>query len=155
MKSIREILSGRPPETILSSGSAFEAATRMRDAEVGALLVVDDKGAAVGVFTERDLMLRVVVPDLDVRSTIMESVMSRDLYTVSPELRINAVASEMQSRHIRHLPVLENGTVIGMLSLRDLLREHIEIKRSEVQDLTSYIQGSEGITAADQAPPSE
>lgn len=144
MKTIREILTGRPPVTIEREATVLEAALRMRDAKVGAILVVDGSGALSGVFTERDMMLRVIVEGLPVDGTEVQAVMTRDLFTVDPDQRINEAARELQRRHIRHLPILEEGAVIEMLSLRDLLAAHLEIKRGEVQALTSYIQGVEG-----------
>ena len=113
----------------------------MLEAHIGAILIVDSKGGPLGVFTERDLMTRVVVPEREPKGVQIKEVMTRELFTVSPERRINEVAREMQERHIRHLPVVEDGVVIGMLSLRDLLREHLAEKRHEVRALTAYIQG--------------
>ena len=141
MKSIRELLSGRQPITLPSSATALEAAQTMQAAEVGAMLIVNAQGEPVGVFTERDLMVRVVVPGLDTSTVELEEVMTHNLFTVPPDRRINEVAHEMQERHIRHLPVVEEGVCIGILGLRDLLREHLSAKQDEVRTLTSYIQG--------------
>ena len=141
MKSIREILTGQKPVTISPTINVIEAAKLMKEARVGALLVKDDETGALGVFSERDLMTRVVVPGLDPEQTTVRSVMTSEIFSASPDRRINDVAVEMQDRHIRHLPVIEDGVVVAMLSLRDLLRAHIAIKRSEVQELKSYIQG--------------
>ena len=63
------------------------------------------------------------------------------LFQASPDERVNDVAREMQERHIRHLPVVEDGACVGVLGLRDLLREHLSAKQEEVRDLKAYIQG--------------
>ena len=143
MKTIRELITGRTPMTMEGSATALEAARRMKEEHVGAVLVVDDSQALCGVFTERDLMTRIVVAGLAPDEVRLEDVMTRELFTASPDQRVNEVAREMQSRHIRHLPVVEDGTTVAMLSLRDLLREHLDAKRNEVRALTAYIQGEE------------
>ncbi len=140
MKTIRELLTDRSPISVPGTMTVLDAAKTMHAAKIGALLVDDAKGT-VGVFTERDLMARVVVAGLDPATTPIANVMTRDLFTAGPDERINEIARRLQERHIRHLPVIEDGKVIGMLSLRDLLREHVDVKRSEVQALTAYIQG--------------
>lgn len=141
MKTIRELLSGKAPVALPGSTSVLEAARTMHAEGVGAMLVASPGKAPEGLFTERDLMIRVVVPGLDPATARLEEVMTRDIFTASPERRVNEVAREMQERHIRHLPVVEDGLCIGVLGLRDLLREHLNAKKDEVRDLTAYIQG--------------
>lgn len=141
MKSIRDILSGRKPVSFAPETGVLEAVEAMVSEHVGAVLILDPDGVLLGCFTERDLLRRLVAKGLDPKDATLESVMTTELYTVSPEERINAVARAMQDRHIRHVPVVEDGKPIEMLSLRDLLREHIDLKRHEVQALTAYIQG--------------
>jgi len=140
MKLLREIVTGRPVVALRAETSALDASRAMRDNHVGAVLVTDHRGAAVGIFTERDLMVRLVVPGRDPSRTPIGDLMTRDLYMATPEDRVSAAAQEMQDRHIRHLPVVEGERVIGLLSLRDLLREHLAVATSEVQALTAYIQ---------------
>jgi len=139
MKTIRSLLTGRSILTMTASATAFEAAVAMDEAQVGCVLVVDDGEAPLGIFTERDLMTRVVVPGADPKSLHLSRVMTRELLTASPDEIVRDVAREMQKRHIRHLPVIERGKVVGILSLRDLLHEHLDAKRLEVQQLTAYI----------------
>lgn len=143
MKTIRELLTGHKPLALRGSTTALQAARAMRDAHVGAVLVVADDGELRGIFTERDLMVRVVVAGADPASVPIEKVMTRDLFVSAPERKVNDLAREMQARHIRHLPVVEGARVLGLLSLRDLLREHLETKRTEVRALHAYIQGEE------------
>jgi len=141
MKSIRELLTGAKPISVAASSNVLEAAELMKKSRVGALLISDAKTGSLGVFSERDLMTRVVVPRLDPEKTSVRSVMTSNVFTASPEGRVNDLAMEMQERHIRHLPIVEDGVVVAMLSLRDLLRAHLQVKRREVRELTSYIQG--------------
>ena len=141
MKTIGDILTGRAPVTLTPGVTVLEAVQRMQAERVGAILVVDPKGKLVGCFTERDLMTRVLLADSDPKEVTLRDTMTTELFTASPDDRINVVASEMQARHIRHLPVQRDGELLGMLSLRDILREHLDLKRDEVRALTSYIQG--------------
>lgn len=142
MKTIRELLTG-PPRTIPRTATALEAARAMSKAHVGAVLVLDEDGQPCGIFTERDLMVRVIVAGRSPDDVRVEEVMTTDLFTATPERRVNEIAREMQARHIRHLPVIESSRVLGVLSLRDCLREHLEAKREEVKALQAYIQGDD------------
>ena len=152
MKSIRELLTDREVISLSGETSALDAARAMTEHRVGALLITDADGAAAGIFTERDLMTRLLVKGLDAAKTPVSDLMTRDMFTASPNERVNQVAQEMQKRHIRHLPVVEGGQVVGLLSLRDLLREHLAIATGEVEALTAYIQSPAGeIEAAEEA----
>lgn len=142
MKSIRELLTGRSPLTVAGSTSVLDASKRMRAEHVGCLMVVDAERRPLGIFTERDLMSRVVVEGRDPAAVQIKEVMSRDPFSADAEERVLRVALQMQERHIRHLPVTdENGHLLGVLSLRDLLRAMLAEKREELDAMRSYIQG--------------
>ena len=140
MKKIGELLTGRTVVTLDADATAQDAVRAMRDQKVGAVLVTE-AGRIAGIFTERDLMLRVVAAELDPGAARLGDHMTREMFSAGPQRSLPDVAQDMQARHIRHLPVLRGDEVIGMLSLRDLLRELLVMKRREVQDLTAYIQG--------------
>lgn len=117
----------------------LEAAKKMSEHNVGSILVLDDARHLVGIFTERDLLRRVVLEGLDAASTPVRQVMSADVYTVPPEAPRQEVLQLMNERHIRHVPVLRDGTVIGVISLRDILRfENLE-KDFEIEQLRQYV----------------
>jgi CBS domain-containing protein len=143
MKAISAILTGRAPLTRPGATTALDAARAMHDTAVGALLVVDEQGRMQGIFTERDLMVRIVIAGKNPREVHIQDAMSRDVLCATPEQHINDVAREMQERHVRHLPVLQDGKPIAILSLRDLLSEYLEEKSHEVDALTAYIHGEE------------
>lgn len=144
MRTLAELLTGREVVTMPGTATPLEAARAMNDHHVGAVLVVDDAGAPTGIFTERDLMKRVVVGGLAAGQVSVESVMTRELFTATASSPVTEIAQAMQDRHIRHLPVVDDdGKVLGLLGLRDLLREHLRQKTSEVEALTNYIQGPE------------
>lgn len=142
MKTIGQILKDRDIVGLREDASVLDAARSMAEHHVGAIMVTDMDGGPVGIFTERDLMLRVVVAGLDPSVERLHTHMTRKLYTADPGMPVNKVAQELQTRHIRHLPVVADERVVGMLSLRDLLAARLESTTKEVTALTEYIQGS-------------
>ena len=143
MKMIGELLTGRDVVTVSRATTVREAVQCMKQNQIGALMVTDQGNAPIGIFTERDLMLRVVYEGVDPKTALIGDYMTEKLFSVSPERTVSDAAHEVQARHIRHLPILRDGKLIGLLSLRDLLRELLLVKRAEVQALTAYIQGDE------------
>ena len=150
MKTIREIL---PEDKVLvtlpCSTTVMEAAETMTKEHVGAILVVREDGEPCGMFTERDLMTRVVVGRRDLEQVRIEEVMTSELFSANPDEAVDKVARQMRHRHIRHLPVVEDGKTLGMLSFRDLLSAHLSDAEGEVESLTSYIQGTPDIDPQD------
>src|SRR5262245_7398885 len=131
----RGLVSARPYE------SAFDVASRMKEAQVGAVVVLDGD-VLVGIFSERDLMTRVVVARRDPAATPVSAVMTRDVVTAEMEDRVDACEDKMRRAGCRHLPVLAHGRVIGMISMRDLLRDELEEERHEVRELRAYLHQS-------------
>ena len=142
MVTVREILTGRDVLTIATDASALDAARVMAENKIGAILVTSGDQLA-GIFTERDLMTRVMVAGRDPASTPLSEVMTSEVYTTSPEGKVTDVRRELRERHIRHVPVLEGGAILGMLSLRDILRADLQEKSAEVETMTKYIQRDE------------
>jgi CBS domain-containing protein len=131
----RGIVSARPHE------SALDAARRMNEAHVGALVVLDGD-ALVGIFSERDLMTRVVVAGREPGQTPVSAVMTREVVTAELEDRVDACEEKMRRAGCRHLPVLARGRVVGMISMRDLLRDELEEERHEIRELRAYLHQS-------------
>jgi CBS domain-containing protein len=144
MPEIQSLLRGRPVLTLPETSSALDAAREMSRNKVGAILVVDASGRPRGIFTERDLMTRIVVEGHDPAGARLGEVMTRELYTSPPERKVAEVCRELQQRHIRHLPVVKDEQVIGMLSLRDLLRADLEQASQELSETQRYIRGEAG-----------
>jgi CBS domain-containing protein len=128
----RGVVSARPYE------STLDVATRMKEAQVGAVVVLEGD-VLVGIFSERDLMTRVVVARRDPGATPVSAVMTRDVVTAEMEDRVDACEDKMRRAGCRHLPVLAHGRVIGMISMRDLLRDELEEERHEVRELRAYL----------------
>ena len=131
----RGLVSARPAETTL------DVARRMCDAGVGAIVVLDGD-VLVGIFSERDLMTRVVVAGRDPAHTPVSAVMTRDVVTAEIADRVDACEDKMRRASCRHLPVIAQGRVIGMISMRDLLRDELEEERHEVRELRAYLHQS-------------
>lgn len=150
MKPIRELITGRSVLTLLASATALDAARAMTTNAVGCVMIANKEGGAEGIFTERDLMTRVTVLGKDPNRVRLEEVMTRDLYSVDPSTRLTEARVEMRKRHIRHLPIVEDGKLIAVLSLRDLLRADLEDQAKDLEAMTAYIQGdAEGGMPAD------
>jgi CBS domain-containing protein len=120
------------------AATVFEVAALMTERGVGCIPLLDGE-RLVGVFSERDLMTRVVVDGKDPRQTTVGSVMTREVITADLDDRVERCLEKMKSRGCRHLPVVHEGRVIAMLSMRDLLRDEIEEQVEEIRSLRAYI----------------
>ena len=110
--------------------SVSEAAKRMAEHKVGAALVADDNGLA-GIFTERDLLCRVVARGLDPKTTRITDAMTSDPETIHPDMPFGRALVVMQENGFRHLPVIEKGRPVGMISARHAMDPELEEFRSE------------------------
>jgi len=121
MKRVIELMK-KDVVTVKKSISVLEAIMVMRDKGIGAVVVAEGKHP-VGIFTERDLVNKVLVDTevKDLENTSLEKFMSKDLIVTSPLKPCDEVIELMKTRHIRHIPVVEKGELIGIVSLRDLL----------------------------------
>lgn len=143
MGRLSSILQKRSPVLwVFGPEQPVAAAIRcMAERQVGAVPIVAE-GRLMGIFSERDLLRRVVAKGRDAEKTLLAEVMTRDPVTAIPgEDRITAI-DKMRAVGCRHLPIEVNGTVIDMLSMRDLLYEEIEEKAAEVEELRHYVRGS-------------
>jgi CBS domain-containing protein len=120
---------------------AFDVAQAMVDRNIGAVPVLRD-GLLVGIFSERDLMRRVVVEGRDCRTTRVEEVMTEDPLTVSPDESLENCMVLMRRHGFRHLPVCEGKQLRGIVSLRDILLHDLSEKDHEVRMMRAYIQAS-------------
>ncbi len=122
MSTIRDIMSGQLV-SISPSTTVAEAATTMAERRVGSALVLDD--GLVGIFTERDIV-RALSQDFDAPGHPVDHWMTRDPTTVDPEMPVEEALEVMLAGGFRHLPVLEGGQVVGVVSMRDLSRATTE-----------------------------
>ena len=139
MATIRDLLNHRTIHYIQPEQTVFEAANYMVSCNVGAVPVLDGT-RLVGIFSERDIMRRVVTEGRDPLVTRIADVMSTRLSTVTPGDSSEEAMALMQSRGIRHLPVCDGNMLVGFLSLRDLLRCHLDEKSADADMMRTYIQ---------------
>lgn len=141
MHVVSEILGEKSGSVIEIDGGAtvFEAVKAMVDANVGALLVTDGVEIA-GIFTERDYLRRIAVEGRRSRDTLVHEVMSAPVICVTPETGIDECMALMSDRRIRHAPVVENGALVGMISIGDLVKFKSKRQSFQIQYLTDYIE---------------
>ena len=109
-----ELASVSPETTVL------DAAKRMNEAHVGSLVVLDAKGKLLGIFTERDVLRRVVAESMDPERTTVADVMTRKIHTAPPETPLADLRTLMREKRIRHVPIVQDGKLVGMVSIGDL-----------------------------------
>jgi signal-transduction protein with cAMP-binding, CBS, and nucleotidyltransferase domain len=144
---IEGLLTGRQLLALQGGASVLEAARFMAEQRIGAVLITDRESRIQGIFTERDLMTRVVVPERDPKRVRLEEVMTREVFSTSLGAQAADVRRELQRRHIRHVPVVDGGRAVAMLSLRDLLAADLREAALEKNALSEYIQGSPDTSA--------
>jgi CBS domain-containing protein len=128
-----------PPATVESTATVMEAVQVMAEEGVGAVAVVDD-GRLRGIFTERDVMLRVVLRERRPRETRVPEVMTTPAETTSRDTSAEEALSFMLEHHIRHLPVIDaDGKLLGMLSIRNLLEHMVADLQHELHSLDQYL----------------
>ncbi len=130
---------GQKPVAITSAATVMDALREMEKAKVGAVLIMDDDQLN-GVFTERDLMLRVALGNKNLESTSITEVMTSPVLTIAKDKEPDDVLNLMREKHIRHLPLVNSdGGVEGMISIRHLLSEKVENLTQELDSLEAYI----------------
>lgn len=124
-RTVRQIIEGQNPVIAPASTTVREAARLMKQHNIGALMVVEDE-KLVGVFTERDALFRVVAEGLEVGQTDLAAVMTRNPQTIAPDDGFTSALQMMHDGGYRHLPVVEEGRVVGIVSVRDALGPELE-----------------------------
>ena len=138
MKSIRSIVANRETVTVDSMTTVLDAARIMSARHIGAVPVVDGE-RLVGIFTERDVMARIVAEARDPRATPVGDVMSTDLVVTEIGEAFEACQSRMQQARVRHIIVLDNGRLAGIISLRDLMAADLDDKDEAISLLNAYV----------------
>lgn len=120
--------------------SVYEALELMADKKVGALVVLDGERVA-GIISERDYARKVILLDRGSRETKVSEIMTADLYTVTETNSLSDCMELMTDHRIRHLPIVEEGSLVGLISIGDVVRATIETQQAMIQELESYITG--------------
>jgi CBS domain-containing protein len=140
--SISTLLAQKGPQIFAVPADATVAQTvnEMNRHKVGCIMVLDGDDL-VGVFTERDVLLRVVAEDLPAKTTPVSQVMTSPVESVRPDMSIDEAMTTITEKRHRHLPVMDEGKLIGLISIGDITRWLVQTHKNEAQNLWHYITG--------------
>jgi CBS domain-containing protein len=141
--TVNQILSikGREVYSIPSSITVFEALRIMGEKNIGAVLVIEET-VLKGILSERDYARKIILKDKSSKETLVSDIMEEEVVTVKPTDDLDYCMGLMTAKRIRHLPVSEDNVVIGIISIGDVVKAIIELQKSTIQYLDSYITGS-------------
>ena len=128
----------RPTWTLSSNNTVRQALQLMADKNIGAI-VIKDQDKLTGIFSERDYARKVVLHGKNSTDTRLAEVMSKEVITISYDLQIDACMQLMTDKHVRHLPVMDNGKSIGIISIGDVVRLMIDEQKHSIQQLQKFI----------------
>ena len=127
--------------------TVLDALHILAERNIGIVPVLEDKsGRLVGIFSERDYARRIVLYGRNSKDTLISDVMTKDVTTVDPEMHIEDCMKIVVTKGFRHLPVVEDGELLGIVSANDLLAEVIRSREKEIGDLQSLLSGAGEIT---------
>jgi len=141
MAVVRDLLArkGTDVVSIQPTASVLEAARLMNDRGVGGVVVVDEDNALLGIFTERDILRRVVAAGLPPETTSVADVFTRDIVTCTPDMNVEEIGAIMTTRRVRHLPVVDVLGLHGVVTIGDLLAHRLSDQETTIQHLNSYV----------------
>ena len=143
MKSVAEILRSKPEQavhTIAPSASVFDAVKLMAEKSIGALLVMEDLKID-GIITERDYARKIVLMGRSSKETPVRDIMTSAVMYVRPDQTNEECMALMTDNRVRHLPVIDNGKLIGLISIGDLVKDIISEQKFIIDQLEHYIMG--------------
>ncbi|MCZ6895737.1 MAG: CBS domain-containing protein [Gammaproteobacteria bacterium] len=143
MQTAKQLLEGKGRQvwSVHSDATVYDALQLMAQKEIGALVVIDD-GKMVGLVSERDYARKVILQGRSSRDTAVAEIMSTKVLHITPEQTVNDCMALMTDKKIRHLPVLVNDQIIGILSIGDLVKAIIAEQEFVIDQLEHYISGS-------------
>ena len=143
MITIEQLLNNKDDQiwSVKPKISIFEALKIMSDKEIGALLVIEDE-KLVGIFSERDYARKVILKGKSSKNTQVGELMTKKVLYIDPEQTINDCMAIMTDKHIRHLPVIENDKVIGIVTIGDVINQIISEQEFTIKHLENYITGT-------------
>ena len=128
----------RPTWTLSSNNTVRQALQLMADKNIGAI-VIKDQDKLIGIFSERDYARKVVLMGKNSTDTKLAEVMSKEVITISSDMQIDACMQLMTDKRVRHLPVVNNGKSIGIISIGDVVRLMIDEQKHLIDELKKYI----------------
>jgi len=127
--------------SVACSDTVYHALEVMAENQIGAVLVTEGDHY-VGIFTERDYARKIILKGHDSRTTHMKDIMTSELVTITPDTSAEQCMGLMTKYHIRHLPVVEGGRIVGLISIGDVVKQVIASRESTITELENYILGT-------------
>jgi CBS domain-containing protein len=146
MKTAAQILRSKPDQTVHAmepTASAYEAARFMADKNIGAVVVME-RGKVIGIVSERDCARKLVAMARSSRDTLLRDIMSSPVMYVHPDQTGDECMALMTENRLRHLPVMDGGQLIGLVSIGDLVKATISEQQFIIEQLEHYISGQRG-----------
>ena len=142
MNTVADILAARPAkiESLPPTATVREALQRMAEREIGSVLIMQGD-ALLGIFTERDYARKIALKGLSSTDALLADVMTARLYVVGPRQTVQECLGIMTKGKLRHLPVVEGGQVVGLVSIGDLVNAQLAQQRFLIEQMESYIRG--------------
>ncbi|HXF84228.1 MAG TPA: CBS domain-containing protein [Anaerolineales bacterium] len=144
MTTVRKLLDAKGKAdnySVSATDTVWDALKLMAEKDIGAVLVAEGK-KIVGIYTERDYLRKGELAGRSAKSTLVKDVMTSDMYTVTMDTSVEQCMALMEAHHIRHLPVVENNQLVGVVSIRDVMAAVLKDRESEIKGLENYIIGS-------------
>ena len=125
--------------TISKDQSVMQALILMSEKNIGAIIIVDNNDFPIGIFSERDYARKIILKGKSSKDTLLDEVMTKELITVTRDYKIDQCMEIMNEKRIRHLPVLENKKIIGIISIGDVLKIMIKEQKELIDHLQKFI----------------
>ena len=140
--SVKQVLDQKGYKTYSArpDSSVFDALALMAEHDIGGVLVIDHD-QLVGIFTERDYARKIVLKGLSSRNVTVGELMTTKVQTITPSDQITAVMNTMTNKRFRHLPVVDDGKVVGIITIGDVVKAVMQEQEATIQHLANYISG--------------
>jgi len=137
--TIRDVLQSKSSAiwSIDPKDTAYKAMEIMTERNIGALVVIDEESVA-GIFSERDFARNIISKDVSPKKVLVESLMTKEIYCITPEKSVEECMGVMTTAHIRHMPVFENNRLIGLVTFADIVKAVLTEQKIKIQDLENY-----------------
>lgn len=144
MTTVRQVLQGKGSEvwSVKPQASVYQALELMAEKDIGAVVVLDDEGALAGIFSERDYARKVILKGRASKNVTVGELMTSKVYVVPPDTTLQECLQVMTDRKIRHLPVLEEGRLAGVITIGDVGKALISQHEFTIKELENYITGA-------------
>ena len=126
--------------SLTPADSVFQALELMKTNKIRSIMIIDD-GSLTGIVTQGDCAIKVLLPGWNAKQTLLSTIMTKNPVTVAMSDELGACMNTMASRNIRHLPIIEKGKVLGMVSIGDIVKDIIRQQGDQIKQLETYILG--------------